>query len=163
MSVTYLDTAVIPNVGNAFKLGTAAIMSSIRIIGIDLRDGIRKYVPKDTWLMHRMCKILASRGTPVKAYVKVGWKRGDFPRGKFYPLFVGEGTGIYGPANSLIHAREKSKSTLIRYQYGNGWVSLKAVYGSLLHKNPAEKYQYIRVEILILSHCYGHRRIISLR
>lgn len=113
------------------RLGVIAVIASVRLVGYELRDGMRKHTPKKTWLMHRKCKVVSTRATSWKAYVKVGWKRGDFPRGKFYPYWVGEGTGVFGPHHRRITARKKGKvrTPMIRYSYGGGWVSLKSVSG----------------------------------
>jgi hypothetical protein len=121
----------IPPLGLAFKLMEADILMSISISGRIIRDGIRAYTPTRTWNAWRKCKVIKTFATTHSARATVGWQRKDFEPGKFYPLFIGEGTGIYGPNRKAILAKAKKnvRVPLMRYQYNGRWVSSHSVRG----------------------------------
>lgn len=145
------DVPPLPDAGRMFKLGVDAIFSMMRIIGSEFRDGIRHYTPRREWLLYRKCKVVSHRQTAWTARVRIGWVKGDFPRGKFYAVWVGEGTGIHVPGGKKIVARKReNRIPVIRYRYGGGWATLKSVRGQKPQKMLERGYAKAVPEVLFL-------------
>lgn len=152
MAKIMMTSMAVPNVAFRFRLATTALASSVGIMGRSIRDGLRKYTPKRTWHMYRTCGILKQYNTLVVGRVTVGWRRVDFDRDKFYPYFVGEGTGAQKPGGKPIVAKRSTpeKKRLIRYQYQGNWVSMSSVKGIKPKKILEQGYKEAIPEILLL-------------
>lgn len=112
-----------------FELLPSILALNIKVAGGEILQNIRKNTPKRTWLMYSKCKIISMRMTKFTGRVRVGWKKSDFPRGKFYAVWVGEGTGVHASSGSrkVITAKRKK---FLRYEYSSGkWATMKSVKG----------------------------------
>lgn len=107
------------------------MIANIKFMGDIIRDNIRQHTPKRTWYMYGRCKVISTRVTRYTGRVRVGWKKSDFPRGKFYAVWVGEGTGVHGDRHRRITSKKakKGKKPFIRYQYKGDWVTKKSTEG----------------------------------
>jgi hypothetical protein len=113
-----------------FELLAPVLLLNIKVVGGFIRDSIRKHTPKRTWFMYSKCKIISLRMMKFTGRVRVGWKKSDFPRGKFYAVWVGEGTGIHGSLRRRITGKFKGgKKGVLRYQHPGGWASMKSIKG----------------------------------
>lgn len=113
-----------------FKLLPPILLLNIKVAGGFIRDSIRKHTPKRTWFMYSKCKVISMRVTKNTGRVRVGWKKSDFPRGKFYAVWVGEGTGLHGAAHRRITGKsKKNKTHVLRYQHPGGWATMKSIKG----------------------------------
>jgi len=148
--VTYL-----PPVKEMLVDGLSALEVHGKVIcGWILQQAIRQHTPRRSGYMWLRCKVLGARfvrGGRVK--VLVGWLRRDFPRGKFYPLFLGEGTGIYGRERRTIVAKKKVgrkvvQSPVIRYQYRGSWVTVKSVQGVKPRKMLEKGYRTAKPQLI---------------
>lgn len=148
--VTYL-----PPIERMLVDGLSALEIHGRVIcGWILQQAIRQHTPRRSGYMWLRCKVLGARfirGGRVK--VLVGWLRRDFPRGKFYPLFLGEGTGVYGRERRRIVAKKKVRRKVIqtpvlRYQYQGSWVTVKSTQGIKPRKMLEKGYRTARPQLI---------------
>lgn len=148
--ITYL-----PPVERMLVDGLSALEVHGKVIcGWILQQAIRQHTPRKSGYMWLRCKVLGARivrGGRIK--VLVGWLRGDFPRGKFYPLFVGEGTGIHGSQKRRIVAKKKIgrkvvQTPTLRYQYRGGWVTVSSTQGIKPRKMLEKGYRTARPQLL---------------
>lgn len=124
------------------------------VCGWILQQAIRQHTPRRSGRMWLRCKVLGARfarGGRIK--VLVGWLRRDFPRGKFYPLFLGEGTGIYGREKRVIVAKKKIgrkaiQTPVIRYQYKGSWITVKSIRGIKPRKMLEKGYRTARPQLI---------------
>lgn len=131
MAKELLGVHKIPPIAPNFGLLPGMLALNVKVMGGFIREGIREHTPKRSWLMHGKCKIISMRMTKFTGRVRVGWQKRDFPRGKFYAVWVGEGTGIYGDRHQrIVGKRAKGgRQPMIRYPYAGKWVSMKSTKG----------------------------------
>jgi hypothetical protein len=118
-----------------------------------IREGIRKHTPKRSWFMYGKCKVISMRMTRFTGRVRVGWQRRDFPRAKFYAVWIGEGTGLYGEGHKRIAGKtmKKGRQRFIRYQYNGKWVSMKSTKGIQPRKMLEKGYQSSIDDVMLLT------------
>jgi len=140
MAKEILGVHKVPPILPRFDLLPGILALNVKVMGGLIREGIRKHTPKRSWLMHGRCKIISMRMTRFTGRIRVGWQKRDFPRGKFYAVWVGEGTGLYGSAHKRIMGKKaaKGRQPMIRYPYSGRWVTMKSIKG-MKPRNMLEK------------------------
>lgn len=129
MGVAKIDIMVLPRIAHALELSMASLGMVLGQVGSEFKNGIRKHTPRSSGKLFYKCKVIKVRTTPYTGRVSVGWLRKDFQRKKFYAVFIGEGTGIYGKPPYKVITSNKGKKPLMRYEYKGKWVSMKSVKG----------------------------------
>lgn len=142
----------IPRILPTLELLPTVLTLNVKVAGSVIRDNIRKHTPKRTWFMYGRCKIISLHMTKFTGRVRVGWQKRDFPRGKFYAVWVGEGTGIWGEGHKQITGKKSTtgRTPVLRYQYSGGWSTKKSIKGIQPRKMLEKGYQSSIGEVMFL-------------
>lgn len=162
MAITKVDMVALPRIAFALRLSMASMGLVLKQVGSVFKDGIRRHTPRRSGKLFYKCKVIKVTSTPYTGKVSVGWLRKDFARKKFYAVYLGEGTGLYGTKTPrLITSKKKNRVPLIRYQYKGKWVSMKSIKGIKPRHMLEKGYQEAKGEagVLLMRTFYHTMRV----